>query len=316
MTEQSPLTLEMLVSAIKHHLPQRTVVKVEDRGVWIRHNFRVTLDGGETVHLKVDQAFPASEKEAFICQLLRANGLPAPQVLAVDTTGALLPTPFIIQQHVGGGRLGELLDRASTPDKLEIYRALGRFYNKLHSVHHAHSGWIQGAGEVLPFSPTERQYNEVILKIGQDAVQRGLLSARSHERLRQIWSDNLPWLDEHKPSLVAGALPWATYLIKVGDWQVSKIMDLSDVLYWDAAWDLTIIKYPPFRIAPALEQWRAFLAEYGAEPDERRLKVYLLMQRLEAALGNYLEPAAPEHERWKQHVWQTFDSLLAQVERL
>ena len=33
-------------------------------------------------------------------------------------------------------------------------------------------------------------------------------------------------------------------------------------------------------------------------------------------MGNYMAPPAPEHERRKERAWQTFDDLLADVERL
>jgi hypothetical protein len=38
------------------------------------------------------------------------------------------------------------------------------------------------------------------------------------------------------------------------------------------------------------------------------------MQRPGSSLGNYLEPATPEHELWKKSVWQTYDNLLDEVE--
>lgn len=314
--ESLPVTVETVTQAVKRHLGSRTVECVEDRGVWIRHNFRVTLGGGETVYLKLDRSFPASEKEAYICEWLRANGLPAPPVLVVDTTCTLLPMPFVIQAHVGGEQLGDLLDRAGAADKADIYAALGRFYRRLHAIHHDHSGWIQGAGEVLPFSPNQHQYSEVIVKIGGEAVERGVMAAGTHERLKRLWADSIGWLDEHQPSLVGGSLYWTVYLARNGDWHVTKLMDLHDFLYWDPAWDLVGIKYPAFREPLPQALWGAFVSEYGSTPGERRLKLYLLMQRIDAAMGNYMAPAVPEHEHWKERAWQTFDDLLADVERL
>lgn len=317
MTEQLPITLETVASAVMHHLHDRTVVNVEDRGVWIRHNFRIALGGGEIVHLKVDQSFEASEKEAYICELLHVNGLPVPRVFAVDATCTLLPAPFVIQEHIGGERLGDLLDRVGIADKANIYSTLGRFYGKLHRIHHDHSGWIQGAGKVLPFPPNDHQYDEVIVKTGGEAVARGLLTANAHRRVKRLWSDNMMWLNDHQPSLVTGgALHWTVYLARDDSWHVTKIMDLGDLCYWDPAWDLVSIKYPSFREPPAPELWESFISEYGSVLSERRLKLYLLMQRISAAMGNYLEPATPEHTRWKESVWETFDSLLDEVERL
>jgi hypothetical protein len=228
-----------------------------------------------------------------------------------------LPAPFVIQEYVGGERLRDLVNRVGKPDKLSIYRALGRFYRKLHSIHHDHSGWIQGAGAVLPFSPNAHQYNKVIVKIGGEAAERGLLAADTHIRLKRLWSENLAWLQAHPPTLVTGgALHWAVYLVQDDNWYVTKIMDLHDLLYWDPAWDLASIKYPVFREPLAPELWKAFTSEYGSVPSEKRLELYLLMQHLDAAMGNYLEPAAPEHERWTESVWETFECLLDEVERL
>ena len=193
---------------------------------------------------------------------------------------------------------------------------MGRFYHKLHRVHHAHSGWIQGAGEISPHSPNEHQYNEVIVRIGREAVERGLLAVDTHRRLQDLWSEHMPWLKEHQPSLVGGALHWTIYLDRDDGWRVTKMMDLSDLLYWDPAWDLAGIKYPAFREPLAAELWAAFTSAYGAVPGEKRLKLYLLMQRLDAAMGNYMEPAAPWNERWVERVWATYDDLLDEVERL
>jgi aminoglycoside phosphotransferase (APT) family kinase protein len=315
MPEEPPMTPDMVVSAVEHHLRGRTVLQVEDRGIWIRHNYRLALDGGEVAYLKLDRSFPASEKEAYICGLLQAHGLPAPRVLALDTTCTHLPAPFVIQAYVGGERLGDLLHRVGRSDEQRIYRALGRFYRQLHTIHHNHSGWIQGAGVVLPHSPAAHMHKHVILETGGEAVERGLLTVHAHRRLQRVWSQNLERLQAHPPSLVTGgALHWTVFLALDEDWHVTKIMDLHDLLYWDPAWDLASIRYPVFREPTAPELWRAFTSTYGSVPDDRRLQLYHLMQHLDAAMGRTLEPSAPEHERWKAHVWETFEHRLDEVE--
>lgn len=317
MAGKRHIPLAIVVAAIEYHLGDQIVSTIEDRGVWIRHNFKITLRNGKVVYCKVDQAFPASEKEAYICELLSTNDLRMPRILAADATCTLLPAPFVIQEYVGGQPLGDILNRVDQPEMLRIYRALGRFYRKLHSIHHEYSGWIQGAGEVLPFSPTTHQYNEVIVQIGENAVERKLFVVDTHRRLQSLWSAHLAWLEEHPSTLVTGgALPWTVYMKRNDDWHVTKVMDLSDFLYWDPAWDLASIKYPVFREPLVPEFWQAFISEYGSEPNVKRLQLYRLMQYLDAAMGNYLEPAVPEHERWKAHVWATFEHLLDDVERL
>jgi hypothetical protein len=124
-------------------------------------------------------------------------------------------------------------------------------------------------------------------------------------------------LQAHRPTLVTGgALHWTVYLRQDDDWSVTKITDLSDLLYWDAAWDLASIKYPVFREPLAPELWKAFTSEYGHGPSDKRLKLYRLVQHVDAAIGHYAEPATLEHERWKETIWETFEHLLDEAESL
>jgi len=311
------ITSQTIEKVFAHHLPGREILQIEDRGIWIRHNFKITLDGDEIVHLKIDHDFPASEKEAFICGLLTENHLPSPSVVALDTSGELIPAPFIIQKHVGGTKLTQLRKRESGTELKAVYFSLGNFYKKLHSIHYLYSGWIDGPGVVYPRSPNEHQYDEVIVKIGQKAVDRGVLTAQDHQRLQWLWQANLAWLDQHQPSLVGGSLPWTIYFSKTeGDWQVTKWTDLEDFLYWDPAWDLTNILYPAFSARLSPEVWAAFQDGYGKIPSAKRMKLYLLIQRLDSGLGNYMEPGSDRNELWKQQVWKTFPQLLDEVENL
>lgn len=314
--EHQTITTEILVAAVRHHLPNRDVIQVEDRGVWIRHNFKITLDNQKVIYLKLDQGFSASEKEAYLCNLLSSNNLPAPSVLTLDTSRVLLPAPFIIQAHVGGERLGVLLKRASQAQRVLIYQALGKFYCRLHSVQHPHSGWIDDTGNVLPFSPNAHQYKEVVVRIGGEAVEKMYLSLKSYTKLRDLWSASLPWLDQHTPSLVSGALHWTVFLEENEGWRVTKLTDLHDMLYWDPAWDLASIRYPVFQPSLPEDLWQAFQTSYGEVADERRLRLYALMQHLDAAMGNYMEPDSLEHKQWKANLWHTYDRFLSETENL
>lgn len=314
--EQLSISNEAIIAAVRSHLPQRSVIQVEDRGAWIRRIYKITLDGNEVVYLKIDQDFAASEKETTICRLLRSNGLPAPTVLALDTSRALLPESFLIQAHAGGERLGTLLDRVSQQQQTQIYRALGQFYRRLHSVHHAHSGWIDETGKVLPFSPTAYQYQEVILHIGSEAVAQNRLAEDTHLRLSRFWGEHLTMLDQHSPSLVSGALHWTVFLEDCQGWRVTKLTDLHDFLFWDPAWDAASIRYPVFRPPLTDDLWDAFVEAYGGVPDEKRLRLYALMQHLDAAMGNYMEPFSTQHEHWKAFIWNNYDQVLREAENL
>lgn len=311
----SPLTPAQISAAVARFLPGRAVQHVEYRGAWIRHNYKITLDRDQVIYLKMDDAFPASQKEAFISRLLIENGLPAPRTLGLDLSGELLPAAYILQEQLGGQPLGRLLGQLPPAAHPALYRGLGEFYRRLHRVSHPHAGWITETGETAPFSPHDYQYQQVIVNIGSQAVAQGLLSPAAHQRLQAVWSRSLPWLKDHPVALVAGALHWAVCLAPRPDdptaFQVTRVMDLHDALYWDPGWDLAEVRYPTFLPEPTPELWAAFLSTYGPAPDDRRLKLYVLMQHLDAALGNYMEPPSPLHEQWKRDLWPRYEALLA-----
>jgi aminoglycoside phosphotransferase len=171
MVERAAIT-----QAVAHHLPGRTIIAIQDRGVWLRRILEITLDDGEVVFLKMradPQWGDLVEKEAFVCRLLQAQGLPAPRVYALDRSGTILEEPFLIQEGVGGRRLGHWLETAPAETE-QIYYTLGQFYRRLHAVRHTHSGWITGLGDVLTFSPNDYMFQKVIIEHGQTAVARDL----------------------------------------------------------------------------------------------------------------------------------------------
>ena len=301
------ITEKMVIGAVQDLLADRKVVSVENRGLWVRRNYKITLNDSAIVFLKAeaDPSDQLCEKEVWVCDLLRRHGLPAPHTLAFDPSCTLLPVPFILQEYIGGRKLGDLLKVVGWTEQRDIYRTLGRFYRQMHTISHEHAGWIQGAGNVLPFSPHRHQYQEVMVKIGSQAVQEGLMSAEDHERLKSMWLANLDWLEDHPVSLVAAAFHWVIYLNKNSAWRVTKLNDLIDAVYWDAAWDLAYIKYPVFQEPLDATLWADFVSGYGKIPDENRLRLYRAMQWLDAAMGNYLEPPTPEHECWKRKAWET-----------
>ncbi len=319
MPTNQTITTESVARAVERHLPGRTARAIEDRGVWIRHNIKVTLDDGADVWVKVHvhtEWEDGSEKEAVVSRLFTAHTLPAPRVLAVDRSCEIIPQPYVIQEHVGGMRLSALWERVDPTQMSCVYRALGEFYRKLHDIHYEHSGWITGTGQVLPFSPNDHMHQAQIVEGGQRAVARGLMDERTCRRLVDVMTRHLDYLKGHRPSLIHGnAFPWAIYLDRDarGEWAVAKLTDLGDVLYWDPAYDLTAIRYPPFG-HPDAARWEAFVAGYGPAPEERRLKLYLLMQRVGAALGVYSEPPRAGNEAWRQQCLRELHQVMDDID--
>ena len=111
--------------AVSVHLPRRTVQHVQDRGVWERHIVKVTLDGGEIIFFKIQTSdWNITGFESLSIRIFQEHDLPAPRILAADTSGEIFPCPYIIQEWRGGTRLGRLLDQVDDAEAVRIYETL------------------------------------------------------------------------------------------------------------------------------------------------------------------------------------------------
>ena len=312
--------LEGIGRAVSVHLPGRTVERIVDRGRWERRIVEVTLDGGERVFFKFEanpEGVIGTIKEPQVVALFHRHGLPAPEVLAVDLSGQIIPQPFLIQRAMNGARLGDLLQQVDQTEALAIYEAIGRFYRRLHAIHNDRSGWWEESPD-KPFqvSPNEFMYNaEVVGGSGKQALAAGRISEATYNRVAALWAREMGYLRDHQPSLVHGSpFLWTIYLARgEGGWAVSKLMDLSDVLWWDPAYDLAFLRYPPFGEAvPA--RWAALLRGYGPAPEDKRLLLYALEQRLCAGMGAYKEPQTAHNRAWAARCLADLEPFMDAIE--
>lgn len=360
---------------IERHLPGRAIAEIDDRGTWIHHTFIVEFAGGGSVVVKVEDHPEWGDVRdlAVVNRVMSENGLPAPEVLAVDDTRTCVPFPYIIEERLGGTSLGELMGwRAAADDYAAptpaaapaIYHALGHLYRRMHAVHNEVSGlWHPDdyRKSRFPISPNDYMYRaEIVEGSGRTAMETGLISRATYDRAVRVWADNLDYLKDHQPALVHNsAFPWTIYLERVGEgagavgpddgrgqagtgggwpraaaggggpagnaaWRVTKLTALGDVLWWDADYDLALLRYPPFVTnlgpwapssqvgdsylgppvqpdAPASPEpgwWQTFLDAYGRCPEPKRLYLYAIMQRLCAVIGVYMEPPGYRTEEW------------------
>lgn len=310
------LESKSIIKAVEQCLPGVGITKITPRGKWLREIYEVQFASGTQAFLKVEAPGEGSGmgfKEDYIADLMRANGLSAPRTLALDASGELFGAAAIIQERIGGRRLGDLVCASDQATRIKIYQALGRFYKKLHAIKGQRSGWIVGAGEVMPFSPNEFQHDQVIVRIGAEAVKKGLVDPETYQKLVAVMADNLAYLKRHEPVLVTGgALHWTVYLDEGNEHEVTKLMDLHDFLWWDRAWDLASIRYPAFMNIDNV-CWEAFVSEYGEVCEDKRLKLYRFMQTLDACMGNYYEPKSEAHEEWREQSLRSLPDYIAEV---
>jgi hypothetical protein len=138
----------------------------------------------------------------------------------------------------------------------------------------------------------------------------GFLSSRTFERLVSTWQDRMAELKDHPVALVHGnATPWSIYLEKTlpeGAYRVSR-MGNDDCLWWDAAYDLTMLRWPPLSDTRP-EDWQALADSYGPLPAERRFFLYRLLQSLLTAGWAYMGPRTLESDAWLANFRQDLDA--------
>lgn len=76
--------------------------------------------------------------EARVCEQVCALGVPAPQVLAADTSLSLLPTSYFVMEKARGQPLNSL-PPAQQP---ALLRQVGAYLRRIHSVHVKQFGWL------------------------------------------------------------------------------------------------------------------------------------------------------------------------------
>ncbi|WDV46466.1 aminoglycoside phosphotransferase family protein [Clostridiaceae bacterium M8S5] len=288
------------VSQIKDYVAKHMglrVINITDRGQWIRHHYEVELSNSKTVFFKLithQEPTGGLRHEHNVVNILKNNQLPAPEVLMIDESCQYIEKPFLVQTRVGGKRLGDILMTVSIEEKIEIYREIGKFYRKLHSIKGKKSGVCSDKDlfEVkYPISPNEYMYKAEILNgSGKLAYEKGLISKELYNGIISLWEDNMEYLKDHQPSLIhMSAFFWNIYLEKSETWKVTKILSLGDVMWWDEAYDIATLKYPPFGELDK-EVYKGFLSEYKKEPEEKRILLYSIIHRLCEKMGVYLEP--------------------------
>jgi hypothetical protein len=312
---------QQIGAAIRIQLPGRRVEAVRERDTWVRRLVEVTLDGGEEVIVKIAVQRPGSLEggetiERDVAGLLAPQGLSVvPPVLAVDSSCEILPQPYVIQIKVGGRRLSAWL--AEAPEEgTAIYEVVGRVYAKIHGVHNDRDGLWNGSTPCEPWgAPTDYMVQaEIVEGSGRRALEEGRISRASYDLAVRLWRDHLDYLRAHQPTLVhASAFPWTIYLDREGDdWRVTKLTSVGDFLWWDPAFDVAALRFPPFG-EMRVEWWAGFLKGYGAEPERRRLLLYAVMQRLCAAMGCYMAPAAPGDAAWVEQAFVELEAMLQEL---
>ncbi|WP_432935455.1 phosphotransferase family protein [Kribbella sp. CA-253562] len=218
--------------------------------------YRVRTVAGETYYVK---SGPGLGAEARACSLAAEAGVPAPEIVAVGTNGAV---EYLIQRAVAGGEVG--------PGDTAVLTSVGVELVKLHRIAGDGFGLLSGA-----LRPT---WAELLMdQVGSldGLVDAGLLPADQRGRLVEVVADLTPEPD--RPVLLHGDLH-PRHIYAAGG-VLTGIIDWGDALYGDPLFDLA-----RFSIAGAGATY-AVLDGYGLELTAELERTFALFRAVWSAVA-------------------------------
>jgi hypothetical protein len=212
----------------------------------------------------------------------------------MDPQGEHFGLPFLIQDELKGVHLSGWLSTTDQAEWPRLFTTVGETYRKIHSIKGPASGvWDHGPENTLPISPNDFYLNSEILDgSGKHAYDAGFITKQEYLKIQSIWQEYLPALKDHTPSLVHGSpFPWTICLLKDREsgFQVTRLNALGDFLWWDPAYDVSFLLYPPGYVWPD-DCKEALTAAYGPLPEEWRINLYAILQHLCGLNDVFLDP--------------------------
>ena len=174
---------------------------------------------------RVDRSYA---DEAHQLDVLRAAGLPTPQVYRVEVGSLDRPFSYMLMEYREGTDLAHAKAACTREEFDALQVELAGMVRQLHANTHGHYHRLT-AGEPKPFDTWPALYREAFDPIWQEAERNGHLPPKCRKLVAKI-HERLPTLLGHDdcPRLLHGDLWSSNILAKQGDdgaWHVSAIID-------------------------------------------------------------------------------------------
>ncbi len=235
---------------------------------------------------------PLLAKEARILRRLsRADGVPAPALLALDTARDLVPYDALILRYVEGVSADQVWPTLGAAQRQQISLELGRIVAAIQAVR-----WPL-YGDLLPghgFLESSRWADVVLHRasaLADRAAQMPNFPPHLLDGIIAMLNDGDALFDTASPPTLTHTdlTPGNVLLRRVGDaWRVVALIDWNRALIADAVWEFADLWHDPSDPFP----WVAFFMEGYRERHElphdfrMRQRLYRLLRAFERALDD------------------------------
>lgn len=177
--------------------------------------------------------------EAYVYDLLKQNGIPAPTVVKYDDTHTILQRNYIITEYIDSIPLSS--PSFPVENRSKILYDLGVYMQKMHSIESNLFGWPNSTYPGSGFC----SWKDFILEFAQEIFERVreydvFEVQESHDFIKWFQSNSCLFDMPDTPRLLHNDLWESNILVResCGDWEIAAIIDADRAIYGDREYEL------------------------------------------------------------------------------
>ena len=216
--------------------------------------------------------------EPHIYDMIRAAGVPMPEILSLDLSRTASSRPFMFVKFIDSVRLNDpSIPQSAKPG---LQRELGRYTSMIHGITGTRFGWPEADGGIRGDESWASVFIGLIEEMRNRLVDAEIISADESMRIGDVLESRRDIFDMiREPRLVHNDI-WAPNVMvheRDGEWRIAAILDADRAMFADREMEYAVWDWD--------DADTSFHEGYGMPPDRspegdfRRLfyKLYLFM---------------------------------------
>ncbi|WP_340401445.1 aminoglycoside phosphotransferase family protein [Paenibacillus sp. FSL H8-0079] len=239
--------------------------------------------------------------EPVVYEYYRNAGIPAPNIIACDDSGSIIPRTYMFMEFIPSKQLDH--SSISETDKERLYHQLGAYTAIMHQIEGASFGWPQGDGSIKGSD----QWSEVLHSFAEETALKAAQAEYMPgvgEEITAIFMKNKDLFDQvTRPVLVHNDLWEANVLVheENGELNIAAIIDGDRSMFADREFEAILSTE-----SVAFHEGYNCALDPSAEGQARRLAYRILSSYFNAYVHEYQVNQPEDGQKYRQ---RTLDLL-------